>query len=159
MRIFLGADHAGFQLKEEIKTWLKGLGYVVEDEGAFTEAEGDDYPDFVHIVAQRVLSDPTSRGLVFGGSGQGEAMVANRYPGIRAAVYYGPAGAKGGEPLITFSRLHNDANVLSLGARFVETEEAKQMIKLWLGTEFSGDERHARRIAKIESGLSDEHEF
>lgn len=155
MKIFLAADHAGFKLKEEIKLWLKGLGYQVLDQGAFEETPLDDYPDFIRLVAQQVAAEPeTSRGLVFGGSGQGEAMVANRYRGVRAAVYYG-----GSEQLILLSRQHNNANVLSLGARFVETARAQEIIKLWLETEFPGDERHTRRVAKIDNLVPGENEF
>ena len=156
MRIYLAADHAGFQLKEEVKTWLKGLGYAVSDEGAFELDADDDYPDFIHLVGRQVASDPESRGIIFGGSGQGEAMVANRYRGVRAAVYNG-----GGEKIITLSRVHNNANVLSIGARFISTEEALRMIKLWLETTFGGDERHVRRIAKIDQlpREADTHDF
>lgn len=148
MKIFLATDHAGFELKEKVKTWLKGLGYTVEDEGAFAKDDQDDYPDFCHIVGKRVSSNPDEdRGIVFGGSGQGEAIVVNRYKGVRAAVYYG-----GDDGIVTLSRVHNNANVLSLGARFVKEDEALKAIELWLKTDFPGDERHQRRIAKIDAG-------
>ena len=146
MKIFLGSDHAGYLLKEAVKKYLKDLGYTVEDEGAFGLLSDDDYPDFVHIVAQQVAADPeNSFGIVFGASGQGEAMVANRYKGVRAAVYYG-----GVEDELILSRDHNNANVLSLGARFLKDEEAIKAVKLWLETSFTGGERHLRRIAKID---------
>ena len=157
MKIFLGTDHAGFELKEAVKKWLKGLGYDVSDEGAFDFNESDDYPDFISIVAKQVASNPAlHRGLIFGGSGQGEAMVANRYPGVRATVYYGPP-----DKIIILSRQHNDANVLSIGARFVPEAEAIAAIKLWLETAFPGDTRHARRLAKIDQAADAEieHEF
>lgn len=154
MKIFLAADHAGFHLKETVKAWLKGLGYSVSDEGAFTFDEQDDYPDYMHVVAKQVSADPdNARGLIFGGSGQGEAMVANRYPRVRAAVYYG-----GPEKIVVLSREHNNANVLAIGARFVEGTHVLDTIKLWLETEFTRDERHVRRIEKIDN-VSTDHEF
>src|SRR3989344_5746360 len=108
MKIFLASDHAGLALKGKVKVWLKGLGYDVNDEGAFELDETDDYPDFISIVAKQVASNPTEhRGLIFGGSGQGEAMTANRYQGVRATVYYGPP-----DKIIILSRQHNNANVL-----------------------------------------------
>jgi ribose 5-phosphate isomerase B len=155
MKIFLGADHAGFELKEKIKTWLRGLGYDVADEGAFQLDEADDYPDFIKIVAKCVTSNPTEdKGIIFGGSGQGEAMVANRFKGVRAAVYYG-----GPEKVIILSRWHNNSNVLSLGARFITADEARAAIKLWLDTEFPHEDRHERRIVKIDNLLTEDQEF
>lgn len=155
MKIFLGADHAGYAHKEAIKAWLKNLGYTVYDEGAFNADEDDDYPDFMHIVAKQVAGDPkTHRGIIFGGSGQGEAIVANRYKGVRAAVFYG-----GSDEIILLSRWHNNANVLSIGARFVSEEEAIKAVKLWLETEFPGERRHERRIAKIDGVTTEELSF
>ena len=146
MKIHIATDHAGFELKEKIKQFLSGLGHDVQDHGAFEYDEKDDYPDFVREAAKAVANDPErSRGVILGVSGQGEAMVANRYKGVRAAVYYG-----GPENIIKLSREHNDANVLSLGARFISGQTALDMIKLWLDTSFSGEERHKRRIQKIE---------
>lgn len=146
MKIFLGADHAGFELKEKIKEFLAGLGHEIIDHGAFEFKADDDYPDFIRLAAEAVSKDLESRGIIFGGSGQGEAMVANRYKGVRAAVYYG-----GTEEIIKLSREHNDANVLSLGARFIDEKTAKDAVKLWLETSFNGEERHKRRIAKIDN--------
>jgi ribose 5-phosphate isomerase B len=145
MTIYLASDHAGFELKNRLKTLLKELGYAVRDEGAFAFVSDDDYPDFVKIAAKQVSSDPLSRGIVIGGSGQGEAIVANREKSVRAVVYYG-----GPLEVITLSRIHNDANVLSLGARFLTAEEAIEAVKLWLGTDFPAEERHIRRIRKID---------
>jgi ribose 5-phosphate isomerase B len=144
--IYLGADHAGFELKEEIKKFLLSLGLGVEDKGAMELDLDDDYPDFVYPVAQAVAQDPgASRGIVLGGSGQGEAMVANRVKGVRSAVYYGwPLD------IVKLSRQHNDANVLSLGAWFLTKEEAIEAVKLWLETPFEGG-RHERRIEKIQN--------
>ncbi len=155
MKIFLAADHAGFQLKEEVKKWLKSLGYDVSDEGAFTLDPQDDYPDFISIAAARVAANPEEdKAIVFGGSGQGEAIVSNRHRGVRAVVYYG-----GNEEIILLSRTHNNANVLSLGARFVSEEQAKSAIKFWLETEFPADERHARRVSKIDNPIACPNEF
>ena len=150
MKIFLGADHAGFEMKEMLKKYFRDeLEYEVSDEGAFTFDPDDDYPDFVRIVAKRVAGDPTgSRGIILGGSGQGEAIVANRFRNVRAVVYYGPS--RSGElDVIKLSREDNDANVLSLGARFLSGQEAKHAVKLWLETKTSPDTRHTRRIKKI----------
>lgn len=148
MTIYLGADHAGFALKQKIKEFLEKAGYVIADMGAYENNDGDDYPDFITAAAQAVANDLIkgidSRGIVFGGSGQGEAMAANRIDGVRAAVFYG-----GQKDIITLSREHNDANVLSLGARFVSEQEAFDAVKLWLDTPFSSEERHRRRIMKF----------
>jgi ribose 5-phosphate isomerase B len=155
MRIFLGTDHAGFELKNKIKAYLREMGYEVNDEGAFEYDSNDDYPDFIEIVAKQVSSDPLNhRGIIFGGSGQGEAIVANRQPKVRAVVYY-----HHNLDIIKISRLHNDANVLSIGARYIDENQAKQAIKLWLATSFSGDERHARRLKKIEGEIINELSF
>lgn len=146
MKIYLATDHRGYELKEKIKGWLGEWGYEYEDMGAFEYDADDDYPDFVHKAAQIVSQDPeNSRAIILGMSGQGEAMVANRYKGVRAALYYG-----GPEEIIKLSRQHNNANVLSLGAGFVGEDMAKKVIKLWLETFFSNEERHKRRIAKID---------
>ncbi len=178
MKIYLASDHRGFELKEKIKIWLKEWGYEYEDMGAFEYNQDDDYPDFISKAAEKVSQDPdNSRAIIMGSSGQGEAMVANRYKGVRAAVFYGPPFqfkqmpgykwfgfgmiAKGGiamsqkvelstlQNIIRLSREHNNANVLSLAASFIEYNVAKKIIKLWLETPFSGDERHKRRISKF----------
>lgn len=155
MKIYLGTDHAGFALKEDIKPMLIKAGHEVIDLGATEFVDGDDYPDYVAPVAQAVAreskEDPSVRGIILGGSGQGEAIVANRVPGVRAAVYYGPAAHTGGSrDVITLSREHNDANVLALGARFLAPLEAEEAVTLWLETGFSQDGRHIRRIKKID---------
>ncbi|OHA60753.1 MAG: ribose-5-phosphate isomerase [Candidatus Vogelbacteria bacterium RIFOXYD2_FULL_44_9] len=155
MRIFLGTDHAGYELKNQIKIYLRELGYEVNDEGAFELDQQDDYPDFVEIVAKQVASDPVNhRGVIFGASGQGEAMVANRLPKVRAAVYY-----HHNLDIIKMSRRHNDANVLSIGASYLSEDEAKEAIKVWLATEFSNEERHVRRLKKIEGEITRELSF
>ncbi len=148
MKIYLGADHAGFELKQKIKQFLEQAGHEAVDLGAFSLDQNDDYPDFItpvaHAVAHDLVEGVESKGIIFGGSGQGEAMAANRVDGVRAAVFYGAP-----LDIIKLSREHNNANILSIGARFVSEEEAFAAVKLWLETSFSGDERHVRRIMKF----------
>lgn len=148
MKIYLATDHAGFELKKELASYLKELGCDVEDCGAYEHEGGDDYPDFIEGAMEGVVNDQdrgkASRGIILGGSGTGEAICANRFSGVRAAVYYG-----GNKEILTLSREHNDANVLSLGARFLSTDEAKEAVQLWIETKFSGEERHNRRIKKL----------
>ncbi|MEI6296645.1 MAG: RpiB/LacA/LacB family sugar-phosphate isomerase [bacterium] len=146
MKIFIASDHAGFNLKEVLVKYLEKLDYEVIDKGPEVLDLNDDYPDFISLVAKEVSNNPKVKGIVIGGSGQGEAMVANRFPGVRASVYYG--GAIG---MIRTTREHNDSNILSLGARFLIDEDAKEAVKLWLDTPFGSDERHISRIRKIES--------
>lgn len=145
MIIYLATDHAGFKLKEAIKKFLLQKKYQVKDFGAFKYNSEDDYPDFIKLAAKAVFKNPKDRAIVLGGSGQGEAMVANRFKNIRAAVYYG-----GPKKIITLSREHNDANILSLGARFLKKKEALKVIGVWLKKKFSGAARHSRRIKKID---------
>lgn len=145
MKIFIGSDHAGFEIKAHLVTFLKSLGHDVEDLGAHAMEPLDDYPDYIKPVALAVAEHEGSKGVILGGTGQGEAMCANRVPGIRAAVYYG-----GPFDVVLLSREHNDANILSLGARFIDADEAEGVVKVWLETKFSGDERHVRRIKKLD---------
>ena len=146
--IILASDHAGFAVKEAVKTFLKEKGYMITDVGAHELIEGDDYPVYMSAAALKVAEDlkGNTKAIIFGGSGQGEAMVANRFPGVRAAVWYG-----GDQEILKKSREHNDANILSIGARFVSADAACDAVEVWLGTAFSGDDRHARRIAQIDS--------
>jgi ribose 5-phosphate isomerase B len=145
MKIYFGTDHAGFELKEKLKKYVASLGYEVEDMGNVVYDKEDDYPDFILPVAEKVAKDPEgSRGIILGGSGQGEAMAANRVKGVRATVLY-----EYNEDIVNLSREHNNANILSLGARFISEEDAKQAVKLWLKLPFSGEERHVRRIKKF----------
>lgn len=146
MKIYIGADHAGFELKEKLKVFLNDLGHEAVDFGATEYDSQDDYPDFCRPVAEAVANDSDSKGIVIGGSGLGEGIVANRVKGIRAATYYG-----GALDIIALSREHNDANVLSLGARMILENEAIEAVRLWLSRPFSGDERHLRRIKKIDN--------
>ncbi|MDG2288142.1 MAG: RpiB/LacA/LacB family sugar-phosphate isomerase [Candidatus Marinimicrobia bacterium] len=143
--IVLAADHAGFELKEEVKRSLLELNYEVKDFGAFKYESTDDYPDFINPAAQFISENNDTIGVIFGGSGQGEAMAANRFKGIRASVFY-----DGPDEIIDLSRLHNNANVLSFGSRFIKSERAIELIKQWLSVEFEGG-RHQRRIEKLDS--------
>ena len=147
MHIYLGTDHAGFELKEEVKIYLEGLGHTVEDLGAHTLDPKDDYPDFVAPVARKIseeYANPEVRGIVFGRTGQAEAIVCNRFPHVRAALYYG-----GPVEIIALARQHNNSNVLSLSAHLVTFDEARQAIDMWLKTEYEGG-RHDARLNKIE---------
>jgi ribose 5-phosphate isomerase B len=154
MKIYIGTDHAGFELKEKLKVYLEelGLGYEVQDFGAFNYVADDDYPDYIKQVAEAVAGDKGSFGIILGGSGQGEAMCANRTVGVRASVFYGQKETASPESfeIVKITREHNDANILSIGARFVTDDEAKFACELFLSTKFSGDERHIRRINKLE---------
>jgi len=145
MIIALGTDHAGIELKEVVKKFLEENGYEVKDFGAYKYDSADDYPDFINPTAEFVSKNNNAMGIIFGGSGQGEAMAANRYKGVRATVFYG-----GPDEIISLSRQHNNANILSLAARFIEPEHAINVIKLWLSTEFEGG-RHQKRIEKLDS--------
>jgi len=147
MKILLTADHAGFELKNELVQYLTELNYEVEDTGPFTYHSEDDYPDFILPVANEISNNPQNRAIIIGGSGQGEAMVANRFKFARATVYY-----SANLNIIKLSREHNDANILALGARFLSLAEAKEAVKLWLETPFSNIDRHSRRIQKIDLG-------
>jgi ribose 5-phosphate isomerase B len=142
--IYIASDHAGIELKKTIFEYLKKQGSEVVDCGPNVHDPEDDYPDFIYPCAVLVAKNPGSMGIVIGGSGQGEAMVANKVKGVRAVVYYG-----GHEDIIKLSRQHNNANVLSLGARFVTPEQAERAINLWIETGFDGG-RHQRRIEKID---------
>lgn len=146
MQIILASDHAGFALKNHLADFLKDLGFTVVDKGPFSFDHDDDYPDYVNLVADEILRNPdNSRGIIIGFSGQGEALSVNRFRGIRAVVYYG-----GNPEIIKLSREHNDSNILSLGANFMTEAEADSAVKLWLATEFSGEERHVRRLKKVD---------
>lgn len=149
--IYIGTDHAGFELKQKIIPFVQNLGYTVHDCGAFKFEEGDDYPDYISLVAKAVALNPEKNiGIILGGSGQGEAMVANRYPNVRAMVFYGNPNLFSKNDIIILGREHNDSNILSLGARFLKTKQAEAAIEEWLTTNFSNKERHKRRIKKIE---------
>ena len=144
MKIHLATDHAGLELKEKVKLYLSDLNYEVIDHGAYEYDALDDYPDFIFPCANAVSNDPESKGIILGGSGQGEAMAANRVKGVRAAVFY-----NGPDEIIKLSRQHNNANILSLGARFMSEEEMYKIIEVWLSTNFESG-RHQRRIEKLD---------
>ncbi len=146
--IIVAADHAGYALKEVVKSFLQEKEYTVLDVGAHTLVEEDDYPVYMADAAMKVARDMNgnTKAILFGGSGQGEAIMANRFPGVRAIVWYG-----GNEEIVTLSREHNDANILSIGARFVSDAEATKAVELWLMTAFTNEDRHARRIGQIDS--------
>ena len=163
MKIFLATDHTGFTLKEKLKTFLHEKGYTVEDCGAYAFNKDDDYPDFIAKAAEAVGKDPqNSRGIIFGGSGQGEAMVANKINGVRCALFYTPAiptqavnaeGDASKDPfeILKLTREHNGANVLSIGIRFVKEEDVYKAVLLWLEAPDPTNERHLRRIEKIKA--------
>lgn len=144
MKIYIAADHAGFKLKGKLKTYLERKGFAVEDLGPFKYNKNDDYPDFISQLAKKLSKSKKAKGIVLGASGQGEAIVSNKTKGIRAGVYYG-----GNLKIVKLMRQHNDANVLSMGARFILPIKAKKAVNLFLKTPFEGG-RHLRRIKKIE---------
>lgn len=145
MKIHFAADHAGFEMKNELLAFVRDkLGYEVVDHGAHILDPDDDFPDYVKPAVEAVSESGDDRAVILGGSGTGEAMAANRVDGIYAAVYYG------GDPeIVRLSREHNNTNVLSLGARFLTLEEAKQAVKTWLATPFSEIPKYQRRIDKL----------
>ena len=144
MKIFLATDHAGFELKELIKKYFIKMEYDFEDCGAFKYDPNDDYPDFILPAAKKVAMHPNYRGIIMGGSGQGEAMAANRIKGIRATVFY-----DGPKDIIRLSRAHNNSNILSIGARFIDYNKVLKIIELWLSIDFDGG-RHQQRINKLD---------
>lgn len=142
MKIYLATDHAGFEFKKKIKSFLQEKGYEAEDCGAFELNPADDYPDFIAVAARKVAGTPGSFGIVLGKSGAGECIVANKIKGIRAVL-----GVS--EQNVRLARQHNDANVLSLGSEIVDERTAKRLVELFLNTPFSNEQRHKRRIEKI----------
>jgi ribose 5-phosphate isomerase B len=141
MKISLGSDHAGFKLKEKVKALLGELGHEVKDVGTFAADPPVDYPLFIRPAAEAVARGECDRGIVFGGSGNGEAMVANKVHGVRCALCWSLESAR-------LSRRHNDANVLSLGERLIEESLALEIVRTWLTTEFEGG-RHVSRVAML----------
>ncbi|MFB6209014.1 MAG: RpiB/LacA/LacB family sugar-phosphate isomerase [Candidatus Nanohaloarchaea archaeon] len=143
-KIFIGSDHAGFELKNSLKNFLRENGYEVVDQGPDSYDDKDDYPEYIIKTAEKVSEEENAFGIVLGHSGQGEALAANKVEGIRAALYYG-----GNPEIIELSRKHNNANVLSLGAAFLAEDEAHEQVERWLQTEFTGEERHRRRLTEV----------
>lgn len=161
MKIALATDHAGFEALKQLKQFLLSLGHEPIDFGPPSLNPEDDYPDFIFAAARAVAQGDCDCGVIFGGSGQGEAMAANRVKGVRCAVFYGPAVSKGAvdaeghtseDPyeILKLSRSHNHANVLSLAGRFLDTEQIQHAVQLWLETPYSDAERHARRVRKLD---------
>jgi ribose 5-phosphate isomerase B len=138
--IAIGADHGGFRLKEQLKPMLEREGLAIRDVGVHEE-KAVDYPDIAHSVAELIVAGVATRGIIIDGAGIGSSMVANKVPGIRAALCYDKASAKN-------SREHNDSNVLTLGARLLTGTQAEDVVRVWIGTPFAGG-RHAARVAKI----------
>lgn len=165
MTIALATDHAGFEDLKELQSYLESLGHQCRNLGPKSYQPEDDYPDFIRPAALAVASGQCQMGIILGGSGQGEAMAANRVPGVRCAVFYGTsvarrpidaAGHTSRDPyeVIRLSRQHNNANMLSLAARFVSLSEMQHAVKLWLETPFSDESSHLRRLAKLDEGGS-----
>jgi len=151
-KIYIGTDHAGFALKQKLVPFVRSLGYEVVDCGAYVEDPRDDDPVYVAPVARAVAENPEHvRGIILGGSGQGEAIVANRFPGVRAIVFYGNPGIFSKLDIIRLGREHNDSNILSIGARFVGLGAAKKAVKKWLAIPFSHAARHVRRLKETET--------
>ena len=146
MKIYFASDHAGFELKNMLVEFVRTQGFDAVDVGPLEYEQNDDYPDTVSKAAELISKNPgEDMAVVIGGSGQGEAMVCNRYPNVRAAVYYG-----GPAEIVTLSRAHNNANILSIGARFIDHSTIAETVRQWLLGRFSNDSRHVRRIKKID---------
>src|ERR1035437_6659224 len=142
MKVYLAADHAGFELKEDVKKYLLEQSFEVEDFGAYTFTPGDDYPNFIAKVGEAIENNPEDFGIIFGKSGGGEEIVANKFKNVRAVLGFSKENVK-------LSRIHNNANVLSLGSEFENVAEAKELVDIFLKTPFSNDPRHVRRIDEI----------
>lgn len=160
MKVYFAADHAGFELKKALMPFVVSLGYEVEDCGAPGFDGDDDYPVIIARAARALREDAAhgvdSRAILIGASGQGEAIAANRFAGVRAALYYADAGEQtdiSGEKLdmLVSSRRHNNANALAIGARFLSTDSAQRAVATWLATDFGAEERHVRRIAQLDT--------
>ncbi len=166
MRVHIGSDHAGYEIKNFLKEKLISRGFDVVDHGAYELNHEDDYPEFIYPVAYAVQADSESRGIVLGGSGQAEAMLVNKIEGIRCGIFYGPRLAIGGlsehagtptdDPfdIVRLFRQHNNAQVLSLGARFISEKEALDAVEIFLDTRFDGEVRHRRRLEQFPDASS-----
>lgn len=161
MKIALSTDHAGLEFIKLLEKYLQAQGHDCLYFGPSSYIADDDYPDFIFPAAKSLAGGQCELGIIMGGSGQGESIAANRVPGVRCAVYYGKAtplatiDVDGSGPLdeyeiIRLSRQHNNSNMLSLAARFLDFEEIKKVVDIWLNTSFSGAERHRRRIDKLD---------
>ena len=163
MKVALATDHAGFEQLKQLQTYLESIGYECQNFGPASLVQDDDYPDYIFPAAKAVAAGECQRGIIFGRSGQGEAMAANRIKGVRCAVFYGPVmprrvvdahGHTSRNPyeVLRLSRAHNDANMLSLGTSFISPEDVKSAVKLWLEVPFSEEARHERRNKKLDEG-------
>lgn len=161
MKIALSTDHAGYQRMKKLKEGLELAGYACHDFGPATFDVNDDYPDFIKPACESILAGGCAVGIIFGGSGQGEAMAANRFKGIRCTVWYGPSvaieavdatGTQSTNPyeILKLSKEHNNANMLSIAGRFVTDAETLKVAILWLNEKFKDEERHKRRIQKLD---------
>jgi ribose 5-phosphate isomerase B len=161
MKIAVATDHAGFEAMKSLIEWLESEGHECRDFGPSALDPEDDYPDFITPAAKAVASGECEAGVIMGGSGQGEAMAANRVKGVRCALFYSPATAKSAvdaeghtsdDPyeILRLSRQHNHANVLSLSGRFLDLEEMKQAVRVWLSTPYDEAGRHVRRVNKLD---------
>lgn len=166
MKIAITTDHAGFEALKELRVYLESLGHECVDYGPKTFDVDDDYPDYIFPAALAVASGECDRGVIMGGSGQGEAIAANRVSGVRCALFYGPVVAKvavdaegnmSDDPyeIVRLSRQHNDSNILSLSGRFLSVSEMKIALRVWLDTPFGDVERHVRRINKLDQVQGD----
>jgi ribose 5-phosphate isomerase B len=142
LRVYLGSDHAGFELKAQLVEHLRALGHDPVDCGPHTYDAEDDYPPYVLLAASRAAGDPGSAGIVLGGSGNGEAIAANKVRGVRCALAFSEDTAR-------LAREHNDANVLSLGSRMYDAASAQRFVEIFLSTAFTGESRHVRRIGML----------
>ena len=153
MKIAIASDHAGFELKKYLINYIEELGLEVQDFGPLLYTEDDDYPDYVKSVGEYISENNNPedfRGIVIGGSGQGENICANRYDNVRSVIVYGN-DMNLNTNIVKLSRQHNDANIISFGARFITNENASELLKIWLEEKFSNEERHVRRLSKIEN--------
>lgn len=144
MVIHLATDHAGYDHKTAVHDWLVSEGYEVIDHGAYIYDSEDDFPVFIVRAAQAISRSPADRAIIFGGSGQGEAMLANRFPAVRATVLYSDS-----PQIVTLSREHNDANVLSIGARFLSIDDTKKHVWNWLQADSTDNPKYQRRIDQV----------
>lgn len=161
MKIALSTDHAGYEALKRLKQFLESQGHECADYGPQSLQTDDDYPDFIFTAAKAVASGECEAGIIFGGSGEGEAMAANRVKGARCAVFYGPAvaqqpvdaeGTTSEDPyeILKLTRLHNHANMLSLSGRFLNTDQINHAAQVWLAAPYSNEPRHERRIRKLD---------
>lgn len=161
MKVAITTDHAGFEALKELRVYLESMGHECIDYGPRQFDADDDYPDFIFPAARAVANRECERAVIMGGSGQGEAIAANRIKGVRCALFYGPVLAKvpidaegnmSDDPyeIVRLSRTHNNANVLSLSGRFLTIDEMKEALRIWFSTEFTPVERHERRIRKLD---------